>query len=132
MPDLLDSMLPLLKKPRVLVLDDDASVRRLVSLVLKRAGFKVETVTKGNDAIAAIESAEGYAAILLDLMMPHEGGLTVLRHLRKSNPSLLKKVIVMTAAPETVVRSLRKDVSGVVRKPFEAANLTAAVQKLAR
>lgn len=125
-------MLPLLKsKPRVLVLDDDASVRKLVSLVLKRAGFRVDAVTKGNEAIAAIEeSAKGYAAILLDLMMPHEGGMTVMKHLRKSNPALLKRVILMTGAPDTVLKSIRKDIFAVVKKPFEPADLTATVEKL--
>ncbi len=127
-------MLPLLKsKPRVLVLDDDASVRKLVSLVLKRAGFRVDTVTKGNEAIAAIEDdAKEYAALLLDLMMPHEGGMTVMKHLRKSDPPLLKRVILMTAAPDTVLKSVRKDIFAVVKKPFEPAELTAAVKKLVK
>ncbi len=126
-------MLSLLRsKPRVLVLDDDAAIRKLVTLVLKRAGYRVEVVTKGNDAIRAIENADHYAAILLDLMMPHEGGMTVMKHLRKSNPALLKRVILLTAAPDPVLRTMRKDVFAVVKKPFEAAVLTAAVEKLVK
>lgn len=121
---------PFRSKPRVLILDDDASMRKLVSLVLKRAGYRVKAVTKGNEAIAAIDDAGEYAAIVLDLMMPHEGGMTVMKHLRESNPAMLKRVILLTGAPDTVLRSVGQDVFAVVRKPFEATELTGVVEKL--
>lgn len=117
------------RKLRVLVLDDDASMRKLVSILLKRAGYRVDVVTKGNEAIKAID-AENYAAILLDLMMPYEGGMTVMNHLRASKPDLLKRVILVTAAPDTVLRSVSDGIFGVVKKPFNASELTATVQKL--
>ncbi len=119
------------RRPRVLVLDDDAAMRKLVSLLLGRAGYKVDTVTKGNDAITAIAAGQ-YTAILLDLMMPHEGGMTVMKHLRESQPDLLKRVIVMTAAPESVVRSAAHDVFTVIKKPFDHDELTRTVAKLNR
>jgi two-component system response regulator PilR (NtrC family) len=123
-------MLSLLKpRKRVLVLDDDASMRKLVSLMLKRAGYRVDVVTKGNEAIKAIESQD-YAAILLDLMMPHEGGMTVMNHLRAEKPELMGRVILVTAAPDTMLVSLRNGIFGVVKKPLDAAELTATVKKL--
>jgi len=123
-------ILSLLKpRKRILVLDDDAAMRKLVSLLLKRAGYRVDVVTKGNDAIKAIESKD-YAAILLDLMMPHEGGMTVMSHLRAAKPDLLGRVILVTGAPDTVLVSLRHGIFGVVKKPLDAAELTATVKKL--
>src|SRR5438552_403791 len=73
------------KRTTILLLDDDPSMHRLVKAILTREGFKVDAFLTGRQAIAAIDGGE-YAALLLDLMMPHEGGMTVIRHLRRKNP----------------------------------------------
>lgn len=124
-------MFPLLRKGRVLLLDDDSSMRKLVSLLLKRANYRVDAFTSGNDAIAAIEKAD-YGAILVDLMMPLEGGATVIRHLRETAPELLRRVLVVTGAPDTVTRAVAGEVAGVVRKPFDATSLVAAVERVTK
>jgi DNA-binding response OmpR family regulator len=117
------------RKSRILLLDDDAAIQRLVALLLKRAGHRVDVVTKGNDAIRSIETNQ-YDALLLDLMMPTEGGMTVLRHLREQNPALLKRVILLTATPAAVLGTVRKDVAAIVHKPFEPEELLAAIDRL--
>jgi CheY-like chemotaxis protein len=118
------------RKPRILVLDDDVSMQKLVSMLLKREGHRVDVVDSGKKAIAAIDKND-YSAILLDLMMPHEGGMTVLSHLRQKNPELLQHVILVTAMPDSILRGIAKDVFAVVRKPFEAKELVATVARLA-
>ena len=118
------------RKPRVLVLDDDVSMQKLVSVLLKRDGYSVEVVSSGRAAIDAVEK-EAYAALLLDLMMPNEGGITVLKHLRDSNPAMLQKVILLTATPDSVIKTIAGDVFAVVKKPFEGEDLVAAVRRLA-
>jgi CheY-like chemotaxis protein len=117
------------RKARVLLLDDDASMRRLVGLLLKRAGHRVSEAIKGNEAIAALER-EDFDAILLDLMMPHEGGMTVLRHLRENKPQMLRRVILLTGAPDTLLSSLSDEIFAVVRKPFKPEELVSAVGEL--
>lgn len=124
-------MLPRLRRKRVLLLDDDPSMQRLVSALLKRGGYRVDTFLTGRDAIAALERA-GYDVLLLDLMMPHEGGSTVIRHLRANNPTLLDRALLVTASPEAVLGSLAKQVAGVVRKPFDSDELLGAVKRVAR
>ena len=118
------------RKPRVLVLDDDVSIQKLVSALLRREGLRVDVVGSGREAIEAIEKNE-YAAILLDLMMPHEGGMTVLSHLREKRPALLAQVVLLTATPDSVLKSISKDVFAVVKKPFTADGLVATVRRLA-
>jgi len=118
------------RKSRVLVLDDDVSIQKLVSMLLKREGFRVDVVDSGRKAIEAIDKND-YAAILLDLMMPHEGGMTVLAHLRGKSPELLQHVILVTAMPDSILKGIAKDVFAVVRKPFEASDLVATVARLA-
>jgi CheY-like chemotaxis protein len=120
---------PFKKKPRVLLLDDDASMRRLVTTILGRAGYRVDAVANGNAALEQISKNE-YAAILLDLMMPIEGGMTVIQRLRKTTPDVLKRVILLTASPESVIRNIQNEVHGVVNKPFQPEELVEAVRRL--
>jgi DNA-binding response OmpR family regulator len=123
-------MLPLLKrKPRVLLLDDDPSMQRLVSSLLKREGYKVDVFLTGRDAMRALE-ANDYDVLLLDLMMPHEGGMTVIRHLGDTKPELLSRALVLSASPQSVIRSVKDEVAGVVKKPFEQAELIGAVKRI--
>jgi DNA-binding response OmpR family regulator len=121
-------MLRMNSKGRVLLLDDDASMQRLVQTLLKRAGFRVDIVSKGLDAIAKIRSTR-YDALLLDLMMPHEGGMTVISHLREADAAALQRVILLTATPERVIRDLTAEVFGTVRKPFEQEELIDTVTR---
>jgi len=122
--------MPLLRRKRVLLLDDDPSIQRLVSRLLRREGYRVDVFFTGREAIEAIDTTE-YAALLLDLMMPHEGGMTVIRHLNSRNPRLLERTLLLTASAESVIASVRDDVAGVVQKPFEAAELAGAVRRVA-
>ena len=123
-------MLARLRRKRVLLLDDDPSMQRLVSALLKRGGYRVDTFLTGREAIAALERG-GYDVLLLDVMMPHEGGSTVIRHLRKSNPKLLDHALLVTASPEAVLEPLSKEVAGVVKKPFDSDELLGAVKRVA-
>ena len=124
-----NQMLSLRKKGRVLLLDDDASMQRLVSTLLKKQNYRVDVVGNGRAAIDAL-TAVSYDALLLDLMMPHEGGMTVIQHLRTTNPALLARVAILTATPEGVLRDLSQEVAAVIIKPFESANLIQTVARL--
>lgn len=119
------------RRKRALLLDDDAAMRRLVSLLLKRAGYAVDAVVSGNDAIDAIENQQ-YAAVVLDLMMPLEGGMTVIRYLRENAPAMLRRVVVITGAPDGVLDPIRDEIFAVVRKPFRSEELIETAKRLAR
>src|SRR6266699_758623 len=83
---------------RVLVVDDDESIRLLIHRLLARSGFAVETASDGGVALDMI-SKDGYDALVLDLMMPHIDGFTVLRQLIETNPELVSRTVVATAYP---------------------------------
>lgn len=123
-------MLSLLKrKARVLVLDDDPAMQRLIVKLLNREGLRVDVVSAGAQAIEKIGGAE-YDLLLLDLMTPTEGGVTVIKHLKKAKPELLRRVILVTASPESVLKSVARDAAAVVQKPFEPEQLLAAVKRV--
>jgi DNA-binding response OmpR family regulator len=123
-------MRPLFKRrKRVLLLDDDPSMQRLVARILGNEGFRVDVFLTGSQAIAALER-ETYDVLLLDLMMPHEGGMTVIRHLRGKSPAILKRSILLTASPDSLIDALSGEVSTVVQKPFEPQQLIDAVRTM--
>ena len=117
------------RRKRVLLLDDDVSMQRLVARILGRSGFRVDVFLTGNQAIAAI-GRQWYDVILLDLMMPHEGGMTVIRHLRTNDPKTLKRSILLTASPDSLIDALSGEVKTVVQKPFKAEQLIDAVRRM--
>ena len=117
------------RKARVLLLDDDPSMQRLVSSLLKREGYRVDVFLTGRDALRSIE-VNDYDVLLLDLMMPHEGGMTVIRELREKKPELLARALVISASSQGVIGTVKDEVAGVVKKPFEAPELIGAVRRI--
>jgi DNA-binding NtrC family response regulator len=123
-------MLKMLKRgARLLVLDDDTSMQKLVGTLLRRAGYRVDVVGAGAQAIEHLGSHD-YAGLLLDVMTPTEGGLTVIKHLKKTNPELLKRVVLVTASPDSVLKGVERDVFAIVRKPFDANDLLETINRL--
>jgi CheY-like chemotaxis protein len=116
-------------KARLLVLDDDTTMQKLVSTLLGRQGYKVDVVSSGSAALENIGKHK-YDALLLDVMTPTNGGLTVIRELRESQPALLKRVVLVTASPDSVLRAVEGDIFGIVRKPFVAAELIDTITRL--
>lgn len=123
--------MPILSKGRILMLDDDPSIQRLVSTLLKREGYRVTVVNSGRAAIEALEK-KAFDVLLLDIMMPYEGGMTVIKHLREHAKDKLKRVILLTATPTSVLKSVESDVFAIVRKPFVAEELVETVGRAVR
>src|SRR5712672_1946441 len=117
------------RRKRVLLLDDDPSMQRLVANILGNQGFRVDAFLTGNQAIGALKR-QRYDVILLDLMMPHEGGMTVIRHLRVNDPKSLKRSILLTGSPDSLIDAISGDVKTVVQKPFEPRQLIDAVRRM--
>ena len=102
-----------------LVVDDDATIRNLVNLILIRENFAVETASDGIEAVLKL-SVSHYDLVVLDLMMPNLSGREVLDYLSAEHPAMLAHVVVMTAAGDSEIeRMLRSRSCVVVRKPFD-------------
>ena len=116
---------------RVLVVDDDESIRILIQRLLSRHGFAVQTASDGGAALDML-SKEQYDALVLDLMMPRVDGFTVLRQLIATKPELVAKTIVATAYPRDVAKRQLNEVCQVIIKPFDTAELVEAVRSCTR
>ncbi len=117
------------RKKRILLLDDDPSMQRLVTTILQRDGFRVDVFLTGREAISAI-SKEQYDVLLLDVMMPHEGGMTVIKHLQKTKPALLQQAVLFTGTSEALIETMSDQVRDVVLKPFEPSRLIEVVREV--
>ena len=117
-------------QPTILIVDDDEPTQRLLEVLMQRYGFRTVVAANGAAAIDRLKERD-FAAIILDLMMPHEGGMTVISHLRVHKPELLHRVVVLTATPDAVLKGISKEVFAVVKKPFQAGDLVATVARLA-
>jgi CheY-like chemotaxis protein len=122
-------MLSLLsRKPRLLLLDDDPSMQRLIMAMLSREGYRIDVVSSGSQAIENVERHK-YNALLLDVMTPTDGGVTVIRYLREASPALLKRIVLVTASPPSVLNAVENEVFAIIRKPFEPKDLVATVAR---
>lgn len=119
-------------RPTVLVVEDDAATRTLLTVVLTRAGFDVDPVANGSDALLLLSSVQ-YSAITLDLYMHGTSGHDVLASLARSMPDVLERVILVTAAPPGEVEQLRRAYRSIraVRKPFDLNELIAKIGEAA-
>jgi CheY-like chemotaxis protein len=113
---------------RVLVVDDEESIRVLMQRLLSRHGFLVETASDGSAALDML-AKENYDALVLDLMMPRVDGFTVLRQLIATNPDLVSRTVVATAYPRDVTKRQLDEVCRVIIKPFDTVQLVEAVQE---
>ena len=115
---------------RALVVDDDASIRILVTRVLTRNGFIVETARDGAEAIEKVLQHD-YKVITLDLMMPRIDGFAVVKYLAEHRPELLANVIIVTAYGPNVLEKVCPPVVRVVEKPFDLNVLVAEAARCA-
>jgi CheY-like chemotaxis protein len=109
---------------RALVVDDDPAIRILVTRILSRHGFTVDSAKDGGEAIEQILQHE-YAVITLDLMMPRIDGVAVVKYLSEHRPETLAKVIVMTAYGGRAHEKVCPPVVRFIEKPFEIEALLA-------
>jgi two-component system response regulator MtrA len=115
---------------RVLVVEDDASVREAVTLVLEAAQFAVESVDDGAAALDVLDRA-AWDLIVLDLMLPSVDGFEVCRSIRERSRV---PIVMLTARTDTadVVRGLELGADDYVTKPFVPAELAARANAAVR
>lgn len=107
----------------VLVVEDDPAIRRLVTMVLLRQGYRVDVAADGLEAVLKLGVSE-YDVIVLDLMMPNLDGFTFLSTLAEHDPERLRKVIVTSAASPAVIRErMEGSPFFMLPKPFDISEL---------
>lgn len=102
---------------RILIVDDDDAIRALVTTVLRRRGYKLDTARNGVEAVEKLTTCR-YALVILDLMMPRLSGYGVLDHLANQPAASRPLVLVLTAGLEPKPFD-QNFVIGTIHKPFD-------------
>ena len=117
-------------KQRILLIDDDRNISRLIRLYMEKEGFEVIEAARGDDGLAQFKKLPP-SLVLLDVMLPGIDGLEVLREIRKIGKT---PVIMLTAKDETFdkVLGLELGADDYITKPFENKELVARVKAVLR
>ncbi|HLG44125.1 MAG TPA: response regulator, partial [Nitrospirales bacterium] len=115
---------------RVMVVDDEENIRKIVRMTLTKAGYDVVEAEDGEAAVKVIKSEDNplmVDVIICDIRMPKVNGVEAIQYFRSQFPSI--PVIVLTGYPDTdlAVSLLKQGVVDYVTKPVEGEKLTAVV-----
>jgi two-component system, NtrC family, response regulator PilR len=113
-----------------LVIEDDLAIRSLITSVLRRASFVVETACDADAARAQLSLRE-YELVVLDCRLGDERAMDLLSDLREHMPRTLRRVVIVTADIHVLRHGLPENVCSVIAKPFDLQEFIAAVARCA-
>lgn len=117
---------------RVLIVDDDPSIRRLLTTLVRRERIEVDSAADGQEAIELLQTGT-YAVILLDLMMPRVDGFGVIEWLKQHAREPKPVVFVISAYADQMYRTADTDiVAGVLHKPFDVRDVASLIRHIVR
>src|SRR5919205_4010035 len=114
--------------PRILVVDDERSMRELLAIVLRREGYEVLLAESGQSAIAMLER-EAVDLLISDIKMPDVSGVEVLRAAKRIDQDILGIMITAFASTETAVEAMRLGACDYLSKPFDVDLLKMKVRE---
>ncbi|HEX2060363.1 MAG TPA: response regulator [Thermoanaerobaculia bacterium] len=111
---------------RVLVVDDDAMVRGILTAALRQRSLLIDTASDGGEAIDLLRENQ-YSVVLLDLLMPNVNGFGVLDVIDHSAPGA-PIVLVVSGAPRSTLDELdSRKIHGIIKKPFDPHEIASVV-----
>ena len=118
--------------PRVLVVDDDRSLREIFGDALRQSGYEVRTASSGRTALSVLEAGWVPCVIFLDLRMPDMDGWELSRHLRTDDRWRNIRIVVVAAHARIDREASSIGAAAWLQKPFDLARLDQQARALCR
>ncbi len=117
---------------KILVVDDDESIRWVLDKGLKKKRYRVDFAKNGREAIKKIERQDDYFIVFLDIFMPDISGLDVLHKIKQVQPDLF--IIIMTAqgTMKNTIEAMQKGAYDYITKPFDLEEIYMLVEKVSK
>ncbi|HEX5645369.1 MAG TPA: sigma-54 dependent transcriptional regulator [Nitrospira sp.] len=103
---------------KILVVDDEPSLRDVLSIMLKRTGYEVTSVADGEAAVELVQK-EIFDLVITDLRMPKVGGMDVLKAVKSASPETVVLVITAFASADSAVEAMKQGAYDYLTKPFQ-------------
>lgn len=114
-------------RERILIIDDEDHIRRMMRLTLEAAGYQVGEASNGAEGLSVFDDGSNWAVVILDQRMPGMDGLETLRALKKQNEDARVVMATAYASIELAVDALKLGATDFVRKPMTPEVLRNAV-----
>lgn len=116
---------------KILIVEDEASLRELMSLSLRKEGYVAETASDYGSAIEKL-AVYSYDCVLLDIMLPGGSGFDILEYIRRLNRKVNVIIISAKDSIDDKVKGLELGADDYLAKPFHLAELVARIRSVAR
>jgi len=113
---------------RILVIDDDATVRKSHEAVLKQNGYQVDVAQNGKEAIAKSKERL-YNLALVDLRLPDMDGIELLTAMREAVPKMVKIIITGYPSQENAIEAVNRGADGYMVKPYTMQDLLRKIRE---
>jgi DNA-binding NtrC family response regulator len=113
---------------RILVIDDDASVRKVITMALEDEGYSVDTAENGSEAIQKC-NANFYNVALIDIRLPDMEGTKLLREMKDTTPKMIKIIVTGYPGLQNAVEAINRGADGYIVKPFKMDDLLKTVKE---
>ena len=125
-------MYKMIDNNKILIVDDDESIRWVLDKGLKKKGYQVDLAKNGREGINKIEKQNDYFIVFLDIFMPDMNGLDVLQKIKKVQPGLF--VIIMTAqgTMKNTIEAMQKGAYDYITKPFDLEEIYIFLEKVSK
>ena len=120
--------MPLLNHARLMVVDDEESLRITTAAILEKEGYTVDTASSGNEAIALLANAD-YDLVLTDLHMEAGEGLMVLNEIRRNAPLTISVVLTGFASVESAIAALQEGAYDYLVKPCDIETMKHTIRR---
>ena len=114
-------------KDKILVADDEKSMREFLEIMLKKEGYKVTLASNGEEVMKLIEK-DIFDLALVDIRMPRQDGISVLKRIKSISPETVVIVITAYASADTAIKAMKEGAYDYITKPFKIDEIKLIIQ----